>query len=220
VGALSTLLPSATVNAIVTASPTSTTLANAGGAYAQALADSLYASVNTNVIAKGVKKVLVVNATDITVTPRFQIILAGITASSGAATAAAVQGAVQAWTQAFNAKLASNFAGTGVQVYDLYTQGRLIFNNPAQFGLTNKTTPACPTVAGGVDTQTGLPDLSTAATVGVCNSSYMSAHIPAGETSANWWMSYGFSDEFHPTPYLHQLIGQSISVQLAQAGWL
>jgi phospholipase/lecithinase/hemolysin len=212
-----------TLNAAIAAvqsSPTATTMANAGGAYAQALADSLYASVNTNVIAKGVKKVLVVNSSDITLTPRFQTVLAGITASSGSATAAAVQGAVQAWTKAFNAELASKFAGTGVQVFDFYTQGGLIFSTPAQFGITNKSTPACPTVSGGIDTQTGLPDLSTAATKVACNSAGMSASIPTGQTSANWWMSYGFSDEFHPTPYLHQLIGQSISVQLAQAGWL
>jgi phospholipase/lecithinase/hemolysin len=48
----------------------------------------------------------------------------------------------------------------------------------------------------------------------------MSANIPVGETSANWWKSYAFSDNFHPTPALHQLIGQAINVQVAKAGWL
>lgn len=218
--ALSTLLPSATVNAIVTATPTSTTLGTAAGAYAQALADSLYASVNTNVIAKGVKKIVVVNSSDITLTPRFQAVLAGVTASSGSAASAAVQGAVRAWTQAFNARLASNFASTNVIVYDFYTQGGLIFANPAQFGITNTTTPACPIVAGGVDTVTGQASLSFGVTVAACNPTYLASHIPVGETSATWWQSYGFSDNFHPSPALHQLIGQSISVRLAQAGWL
>ncbi|MDI9333054.1 MAG: SGNH/GDSL hydrolase family protein [Cytophagales bacterium] len=218
--ALSTLLPPATVNTIVGAVPTSTSLATAGGAYAQALADSLYASVNTNVLAKGVKKVLIVNSSDITLTPRFQAVLAGVTASSNAATSAAVQEAVRAWTKAFNAKLVSNFAGTSVQVYDFYSHAGVIHANPAQFGLTNSTTPACPKVAGGLDTATNQASLSYAVTVVACNSASMSATIPSGETSANWWKTYGFADNFHPTPALHQLIGQSISVQLAQAGWL
>jgi phospholipase/lecithinase/hemolysin len=86
--------------------------------------------------------------------------------------------------------------------------------------MTNVTTPACPKVAGGLDSTTGQASLSQPATVVACNSASMSANIPVGETSANWWKSYAYSDNFHPTPALHQLIGQSINLQVAKAGWL
>jgi len=217
--ALSTLLPAATVTAII-GTPSSTSLATAGGAYAQALAQSLVAAINTNVLSKGVKKVVVVNSSDFTQTPRFQAVLAGVAAAGGTAQRDAVQGAVRAWIQAFNAGLAQGLTGTGVQVFDFYTEGNRIFADPAQYSITNATTPACPVVAGGVDTLTGQASLSLAVTVAACNSASMSASIPVGEASPDWWKSYAFSDNFHPTPLLHQLIAQSISVQLAHAGWL
>ena len=218
-GMLGTLLPPATVSAII-GTPTPTSLGTAAGAYAQAIGASMAASIKTNVVAKGVAKVVVVNATDITTTPRFQAVLAGVAAAGGTAQRDAVQGAVRAWTLALNAKLAADLAGTNVQIFDLYAEGARITATPAQFALTNISTPACPKVANGLDTVTGQASLSLPATVAACNSAGMSAAIPVGETSANWWKSYAFSDNFHPTPALHQLIGQSINLQLAKAGWL
>ncbi|HAL40081.1 MAG TPA: hypothetical protein DCP03_19035, partial [Polaromonas sp.] len=134
--ALSTLLPAATVTAII-GTPSSTSLATAGGAYAQALAQSLVAAINTNVLSKGVKKVVVVNSSDFTQTPRFQAVLAGVAAAGGTAQRDAVQGAVRAWIQAFNAGLAQGLTGTGVQVFDFYTEGNRIFADPAQYSITN-----------------------------------------------------------------------------------
>jgi phospholipase/lecithinase/hemolysin len=215
---LSTALPPATVAAII-GTPTPTSLGTAAGAYAQAVGSTLAASIKANVVAKGVNKIVVVNSTDITVTPRFQAVLGAVASASGSAQRDAVQAAVRAWTQALNAALAQGLAGTNVQLYDLYTQGALITNNPTQFGLTNITTPACPKVTGGIS-NVGLAALDFAPTVAACNSASMSANIPVGETSANWWKSYAFADQFHPTPALHQLIGQSINLQLAKAGWL
>lgn len=217
--ALDSLMGAGTATVVI-GTPTSTSLATAGGAYAQALARTLVAAINTNVLSKGVKKVVVVNSVDFTTTPRFQAVLGGVAAASGAAQAEAVQGMVRAWIQTFNAGLAQGLVGTGVQVFDFYAEGNRIVVNPAQFSLTNITTPACPTVAGGVDTVTGQASLSYPVTAAACNSASMSASIPVGETSPDWWKSYAFSDNFHPTPQLHQLIAQSISVQLARAGWL
>ncbi len=216
---LSTLLPPATVGQLVGASPTATSLGTAAGAYAQAVGSTLAASIKANVVSKGVAKIVVVNSTDITVTPRFQAVLGAVAAAGGSAQRDAVQAAVRAWTQAMNAALAQGLSGTNVQLYDLYTQGALITNNPTQFALTNITTPACPKVTGGIS-NVGLAALDFAPTVAACNSASMSTNIPAGETSPTWWKSYAFSDQFHPTPALHQLIGQSINLQLAKAGWL
>ncbi len=217
---LGTLLPPATVSAIIGSTPTATSMGTAAGAYAQAIGATLAASVKTNVVAKGVSKVIVVNSPDITVTPRFAAVLSAVAAAGGTAQRDAVQGAVRAWTAAFNASLAAGLAGTGVQVFDLNAEGARIVAAPAQFSMTNVTTPACPKVAGGLDSTTGQASLSQPATVVACNSASMSANIPVGETSANWWKSYAYSDNFHPTPALHQLIGQSINLQVAKAGWL
>ena len=217
---LGTLLPPATVSAIIGSTPTAISMGTAAGAYAQAIGTTLAASVKTNVVAKGVSKVIVVNSPDITVTPRFAAVLSAVAAAGGTAQRDAVQGAVRAWTAAFNASLAAGLAGTGVQVFDLNAEGARIVAAPAQFSMTNVTTPACPKVAGGLDSTTGQASLSQPATVVACNSASMSANIPVGETSANWWKSYAYSDNFHPTPALHQLIGQSINLQVAKAGWL
>ncbi|MCF8167444.1 MAG: phospholipase [Rhodoferax sp.] len=219
-GLLGTLLPQATVASLIGAAPTPTSLATAGGAYAQALGQALAASVKANVVAKNVNKIVVVNAPDITVTPRFLAVLTGVAAAAGTAQRDAVQTTVRAWTNAFNASLAANLADTKAQVFDLYTEGGRIAATPAQFAMTNITTPACPIVAGGTDSVTGQASLSAPATVAVCNPTYMGNNIPKGETSSNWWKGYAYSDNFHPTPALHQLVGQSINLQLAKAGWL
>ena len=220
IGLLNTLLPPATVSAIIGATPTPTSLGTAAGAYAQAVGQTLAASIKANIVAKGVSKVVVVNSPDITVTPRFMAVLSAVAAAGGSAQRDAVQGAVRAWTAAFNGALAQGLAGTNVQLFDLNTEGGKISANPAQFALTNITTPACPKVAGGLDTTTGQASLSYPATVAACNSASMSANIPVGETAADWWTRYAYSDNFHPTPALHKLIGQSINLQLARAGWL
>ena len=217
--ALGTLLPPATVATIIGASPTATSLGTAGGAYAQAVGAALAASIKTNVLAKGVNKVVVINAPDVTITPRFQAVLGAVAAAGGTAQRDAVQGAARAWTQALNASLAAGLAGTSVQIWDFYVEGARIVGTPAQFAMTNTTTPACPKVAGGISS-VGLAALDFGPTVAACNSASMSANIPVGETSANWWKGYVFSDQFHFTPAANQLIAQSINLQLAKAGWL
>jgi outer membrane lipase/esterase len=218
--ALGTLLPPATVASIIGASPTPTSMGNAAGAYAQAIGQTLAASIKANVVSKGVTKVVVINVPDVTLTPRFQAVLGGVAAAAGTAQRDAVQVAVRAWTQALNSSLAAGLAGTNVQLWDFYTESARIVSTPGQFALTNTLTPACPKVAGGMDTTTGLAALDYGVTVQACNSTSMSTNIPVGETSANWWKSYAFADQFHFTPATNQLIAQSINLQLAKAGWL
>jgi len=116
--------------------------------------------------------------------------------------------------QAFNAELATKFAGnTSVVVVDAYTSFNDEIANPAKYGLTNNTTPACPITGVGSD---GLPTY----TFSTCTDTALSAAPPSGVTDPNWWKTYLFSDSFHPTPYGHQLLGQLISRSLAMAGWL
>lgn len=216
---LSTVLPASTVAALVTNAPTTTTLNAAALAYVQGLAQLMAQSINDKIVARGVRKVVVINAVDITTTPLFGGIMAALGAAPGSAQRAAVQTSVQTWTSLFNTALAKGLPSSNVLVVDLNSQFTLFLAQPAQYGLTNTTTPACPKVAGGLD-NAGLASLSQPPTVLACNTANLSSHIPVGETSLNWWQTYAFSDDFHPTPALHALIGTYILQQLVRVGWI
>jgi phospholipase/lecithinase/hemolysin len=91
-----------------------------------------------------------------------------------------------------------------VHLGDFYAASKDQNANPAAYGITNTTTPAC-----------GANALSSPATAPgsslVCNGS----NVIAGDVS-----HYGFADNVHPTPYGHQLISQFAAKELAIAGWL
>jgi phospholipase/lecithinase/hemolysin len=160
--------------------------------------------------------VAVLNMPGITNTPRFQFVLAGIAASAGAAARTQSEALFKSWVVSFNTQLATRFVGNrAVVIVDFYTAFNDQITMPAQFGLSNVTTPACPVVGTGSD---GLPAYSFP----TCTSASLSAQTPpTGATGgADWWKTYAFSDSFHPTPLGHQLLAQLISRTLAQAGWL
>lgn len=210
-GFLAQQLDAATIAALL---PQTNGAALAGGAYMQKLADTFYASIKTNVLDKGATRVAVLNAPDITLTPRFQQVLQGVTLQTNKATADALQGAAQQWVQAFNAKLKANI-GTDARVaqVDFYADFTDQVRNPANYGLVNATTPACP--ATGVDSN-GLPTYSFP----TCTSTALNSAPPTGVTGTDWFNKYAFSDNFHPTPFGHQLLAASVNRALARAGWL
>jgi len=211
---LGSVLPAATVNAALAGG--STSQAQVGGAYMQALAQQFAATIKANTVAKGAPRVAVLNAPGITRTPRFLMVLASISAQRGADAAKQAEALFDGWVQAFNAQLATSLAGDErIVVVDFYTSFKDQSTNPAQYQLTNATTPACPATGVGSD---GLPTYSFP----TCTASALSAMAPpAGATGgADWWKGYGFSDSFHPTPYGHQLVGQLVSRSLSRAGWL
>ena len=154
----------------------------------------------------------------ITNTPRFQMVLDAIAAANGGGTAgttarASAESLFKSWFVAFNNELAAKFNGNGnVVLVDFYTSFNDQIANPAQYSLTNVTTPACPQTGTGSD---GLPTYTFA----TCTDTALSANPPAG-SDANWWKSYAFSDSFHPTPFGHDLLARRILKSLADAGWL
>lgn len=191
-------------------------LAQVGGLYMQALATQFAGTIRANTLDKGAKRVAVLNAPGITLTPRFRFVLASIATANGAAAATQAEAVFDGWVQAFNARLGASLSGDArVTVVDFYSSFKDQAVNPAGYQLTNVTTPACPVTGRGSD---GLPtyDFPT------CTAAALSAATPpAGATGgADWWKSYGFADSFHPTPYGHQLIAQLVARSLAQAGWL
>src|SRR5439155_813370 len=82
----------------------------AAGAYMQKLADTYWNTVKATTLDKGATHVALLNMPDVTLTPRFQGVLAQVAAANGGGTAgatasAALQAAIQQWIQAFNTKL-------------------------------------------------------------------------------------------------------------------
>lgn len=180
--------------------------AQAAGAYMQKLADTFYGQIKSHVLDKGATHVAILNMPDITLTPRFRMVLAVVSQQKGAATAQALQGAIRQWISAFNAKLQANIGtDSRVALVDFYTDFSDEINNPASYALSNTTEAACPANLQGND-----PLLT-------CTSAVLDA--TPGKTPG-WWKSYAFSDDFHPTPMAHGLLAASVSRALARAGWL
>ncbi len=185
----------------------------AAGLYMQKLGDTYYAAIKANALDTGATHVAVLNAPDITLTPRFQQVLGAVTNSSGATASAQLQAAIRQWVSAFNSELQAKVNGDGrVALVDFYSDFSDEIAHPASYGLTNVTTPACPIT--GLDTS-GLPTYNFA----VCTTAALDASPPSGLT-AGWWQTYAFSDSFHPTPFGHHLLAASVSRAIARAGWL
>lgn len=146
--------------------------------------------VKTLVVAKGAKYVAVVNLPDVSQTP--------LAASLDAST----KGLLNTMVTTFNSALQAGLAGTsGVIVVDAYTQNRDQTANPALYGITNTTMPACSATSAANPLQGSSITCTAASTV-------------AGDTS-----KYVFADVIHPTPYGYQLLAQFVSLKLVAAGW-
>ncbi|HEY9023484.1 MAG TPA: SGNH/GDSL hydrolase family protein [Burkholderiaceae bacterium] len=216
---LQTVLPSATVQAALAQGAAG--LASVGGTYMTAVADNFYSAIKTNALDKGAQHVVVLNMPGITNTPRFQMVLDAIAAANGGGTAgatarASAESLFKSWFVAFNSELAAKFNGnSNVVLVDFYTSFNDQIANPAQYSLTNVTTPACPATGVGSD---GLPTYTFA----TCTDTALSAMTPpaGSDGTANWWKSYAFSDSFHPTPFGHDLLARRILKSLGDAGWL
>ena len=153
----------------------------------------LGAYIKSLVVAKGAKQVLVINMPYVAGTP------------FGMSLDAQTRGLVDAMTTAFNAQLAAQLTGvSGVVLGDLYSEFKAMVTDPAQYALTNVSTPVC-----GPNALSNPP--SKPGTSLVCNAS----NVIKGDIS-----HYGFADDVHPTPYGHQLVSQFASKLMAQAGWL
>ena len=211
---LGTVLDAAAVNAALAAGAPG--LAQVGAAYMDTLAAQFARTLLAQTVARGAPRVAVLNAPPITLTPRFRTALGAVAAAQGAPAAAQAEALFDGWVRTFNARLASALAGDArVVVVDFYSFFRSNLANPAQAQLSNTTSAACPVT--GVDAS-GLP----AYTLAACSASALSATAPPAGAPAgpDWWKQYVFADGFHPTPYVHQLMGQLVARSLTQAGWL
>ncbi|MEP6964556.1 MAG: SGNH/GDSL hydrolase family protein [Polaromonas sp.] len=153
-------------------------------------ATELAGYIKTLVVAKGARYVVVVNLPDVSQTPYI------------AALGAQTQGLVSAMVVQFNTTLQNSLAGTsGVLLADAYAQDRAQYANPALFGLSNVTVPACST------TSTANPLKGSSITCTDVST------IP-GDTSR-----YEYADNVHPTPYGYKLLADFVTSRMVAAGW-
>ena len=177
----------------------------AGGLYMKALATHFAQAIDEHVVDRGAERVVVLNMPDVTLTPKLGFILGQL----DEATAAQLRGIFGSWVQAFNATLAEAFKDDeNVTVADFAATLNDQVTNPAKYGLTNVSTPACPVT--GADASGPTYDLPT------CTAAGLSATTPPdGATGgADWWKTYIFSDNFHPTPYGHELLADLVAKAL------
>jgi len=149
--------------------------------------------INTKIIGNGAKYVVVLNIPDISSTP--------FTTENEAA-APGTKALTNTLVTTFNSKLQASFAGNAnVAFVDTYSVSRNQISNPAIYGLSNVTTPACNLTAATNPLQSSL----------MCNS----GNLIAGVVD-----HYMFADKVHPTPYSYLLLARLVSKEMIIKGWL
>lgn len=147
----------------------------------------LAALVKTQIVGKGANYVLVNNLPDVAATP------------AGKSKSADIQTLIATAVDTFNAQLKAGLAGEPkVLLVDLWSISHDEVINPAPYGLTNTSTPAC-----------GPNALGTSSLA--CNAS----NVISGDVS-----HYMFADEVHPTPFENLLVARYVLEQMAVKGWL
>jgi phospholipase/lecithinase/hemolysin len=150
----------------------------------------LGALVKTQIVANGAAYVVVNNLPDVSISP------------SAKAQSADSQKLIQAMVAAFNDQLKAAVGAEPKVLYvDLASISRDQSVNPAPYGLTNTTSPAC-------DLSPAKNPLGSSL---VCNKN----NLIAGDVS-----HYMFADGVHPTPFEYSLIARYVLEQMTVKGWL
>jgi phospholipase/lecithinase/hemolysin len=153
-------------------------------------ATELVALVKNEIIGKGANFVVVNNMPDIGTTP------------FGLSIDANTLALVNAMVKTFNDTLSAGLSAEAKVAYvDTFAASHDQATNPAPYGLTNVTTPACDLTAPKNPLGSSL----------VCNST----NLIAGDIS-----HYSFADSVHPTPFVQLLLARYVSKYMVQKGWL
>ena len=150
--------------------------------------------ITTQITAKGAKYVVVVNLPNVSRTPY---------GSTKELALAGTKTVIDDMTRAFNTALSTGLASAAnVIIVDAYSISTDQSINPAQYGLSNVTGPACDLTA---------PSPNALGSSLVCTTS----NLNVGDVS-----KYLFADGVHPTPYGYQLLAQGVTTKMVAAGWL
>ncbi|MGZ8257037.1 MAG: SGNH/GDSL hydrolase family protein [Gallionella sp.] len=161
----------------------------------QTAATELAAAVNTQIIAKGAKYVVLVNIPDISSTPQVT--------SLPAAAIPTTKGLFDMLVNTFNATLKAGVPDSAVVLnVDANTASRDEVANPAKYNLTNVAATACNLAA---------PSNPLASSL-ACNA----GNLAVGVTPATHYL---FADKVHPTPYGHLLFATYVLQAMTNKGW-
>ncbi|MGZ5277174.1 MAG: SGNH/GDSL hydrolase family protein [Caldimonas sp.] len=170
-------------------------------------AQELAGYVKTKILANGGKYVAVINPIDLRGTPFY----AGLVASPATAP---VAGVASALVDTFDLWLRDGLTGVPVQLINLNPAIQAIYANPAGFGFTDITTPACD--AAKISAVTG--GAVTSGSSLFCNATPGAPYngLRTGADANTWF----FADDVHPTTGAQALFGTEILKQLQAAGWI
>lgn len=155
----------------------------------QTAASELATAVQTQVVGKGAKYVVVMNVPDIGSTPQ--------------ATPAS-KPLYDSLVNAFNAQLKASLPDSAnVLNVDAFTASRDEVANPAKYNLTNVTSTVCNLTS---------PAPNPLASSLACNAANLSAGVQPSD-------HYLFADKVHPTPYGHSLFALYVLQAMTNKGW-
>jgi len=165
-------------------------------------AQELVALVKGQVLAKGGKYVAVMTLSDIGDTPL------------GNSLPASVKPVLTQLSEIFNLWLRDGLAGQPVQIIDSFAIFKDGYLNPAKYGITNNTVPACDGATISAITRGAVTDGSSL----FCNSTAGAPYngLRAGASATTWQ----FADSVHPTTGGHKVISDAFTAQLRSFGWL
>lgn len=178
--------------------PPATAIANL-----QTAATELANLVRDQILANGARRVAVMTLPDASTAPSF------------AALPQANRDLLAQMSAAFNATLLAGLDGSGVRIIDTRALNAAVQANPAAFGLTNVTTPAC-----------GMPAWNPSGTSLLCNAAPAALFTAAGApnlnslvagASASTWL---FADGVHPTTGGHRILADQVWAALKDFGWV
>ncbi|MFA6904269.1 MAG: SGNH/GDSL hydrolase family protein [Gallionellaceae bacterium] len=152
-------------------------------------ANELASAINTQIVGKGARYVVVLNIPNIAITP----LAATFDASS--------RGLVEAMVNTFNSQLQYGVAANHHVLYvDAYADSYYQYINPGAYGLSNVTDTAC--------------DLSPYKNPLESSLICTPYNLIPGVTD-----KYLFSDRVHPTPYGYSLIANLVRKEMLNRGW-
>jgi phospholipase/lecithinase/hemolysin len=165
-------------------------------------ASELATAVNTQIVGKGAKYVVVANVPDIGSTPQ-------VTSITDPAAQAQSKVLFDALVSAFNAKLKTDLPDSAnVLNIDANTASHDEVANPGKYLLTNVTTTACNL------TQPSPNPLASSLACYYVDSTHNNLNTGVLPND-----HYLFADKVHPTPYAHSLFAQGILQVMTNKGW-
>lgn len=158
--------------------------------------------VNTEILAKGGKYVVVVSGVDLALTP------------FGGSVPATAKPVLAGLIEVFNLWLREALTGQPVLLIDSNAVFNELLKSPATFGFANTTVPACDPAKIQVITGGVVTNGSSLA----CNSTVGAPYygLLTGADATTWL----FADGVHPTTGGHKAFSDAVSKQLKAAGWI